>query len=48
MAPALCYAPALIGLTPDRSSRVTRIVSTVITSASSAIPAGTRYPREKP
>ena len=39
---------AAIGLTPDRSSRLTRIATTVMISASSAIPAETRYPLEKP
>ena len=33
---------AAIGLTPARSSRVTRIATTVMISASSAIPAETR------
>src|SRR6185437_5559246 len=39
---------AAIGLIPDRSSRLTRIATTVMISASSAIPAETRYPLEKP
>ena len=45
---AAVYAGALIGLTPARSSRLTRIVITVTTNASRAIPAETRNPREKP
>ena len=39
---------AAIGLTPARSSRLTRIATTVMISASSAIPAETRYPLAKP
>src|SRR5215469_3057920 len=41
-------AGAAIGLTPDRSSRVTRIVTSVMTSASAMIPAATMYPLENP
>src|SRR6476661_1774951 len=39
---------AAIGLIPARSSRLTRIATTVMISASSAIPAETRYPLENP
>src|SRR5436309_12031314 len=39
---------AAIGLIPDRSSRLTRIATNVMISASSAIPAETRYPLENP
>src|SRR5271166_3630163 len=39
---------AAIGLTPARSSRLTRIVISVMISASSMIPAATMYPLEKP
>ena len=46
--PVRGYAGAAIGLTPARSWRVTRIVAIVTISASSAIPAETRYPCEKP
>src|SRR5579859_476627 len=41
-------AGAAIGLIPDRSSFLTRIASTVMTSPRSAIPAETTYPLEKP
>ena len=39
---------AAIGFTPDRSSRRTRIVTSVMTSASAMIPAATMYPWENP
>jgi hypothetical protein len=39
---------AAIGSTPARSLRVTRIATSVMTSASTAIPAETRNPFEKP
>src|SRR6266702_6024390 len=39
---------AAIGLIPDRSSRLPRIATNVMISASSAIPAETRYPLENP
>jgi len=39
---------AVTELTPDRSSRVIRIVTSVMTSASSMIPAATMYPLENP
>jgi len=41
-------AGAAIGLTPDRSSRRTRIMTTVMINASSMIPAETMYPWENP
>src|SRR5215471_8829371 len=41
-------AGAAIGLIPDRSSRLTRIVTSVMISASAMIPAETRYPWENP
>src|SRR5260370_9591622 len=39
---------AAIGLIPARSSRLTRIASTVMSSPRTAIPAETTYPLEKP
>lgn len=39
---------AAIGLMPARSLRLTRIATIVMISASTAIPAETSYPFEKP
>jgi hypothetical protein len=41
-------AGAAIGFTPERSSRRTRIMTSVMTSATSMIPAETMYPWENP